>query len=73
MVKYLEVEQNKLISDLRSQEEEALTQHIAEDIGVPYIDLTGQTINTDALKLVSIKTACGMENLDELKKTHWDG
>jgi type IV pilus assembly protein PilB len=68
MVKYLEVEQNKLISDLRSQEEEALTQHIAEDIGVPYIDLTGQTINTDALKLVSIKTACGMENLDELKK-----
>ena len=68
MVKYLEVEQNKLISDLRSQEEEALTQHIADDIGVPYIDLTGQTINTDALKLVNIKIACGMENLDELKK-----
>lgn len=68
MVKYLEVEQNKLISDLRSQEEEALTQHIADDIGVPYVDLTGQTINTDALKLTPIKTACGMENLDELKK-----
>lgn len=68
MVKYLEVEQNKLISDLRSQEEEALTQHIADDIGVPYVDLTGQTINTDALKLIPIKTACGMENLDELKK-----
>ncbi|MEI8223943.1 MAG: GspE/PulE family protein [bacterium] len=68
MVKYLEVEQNKLISDLRSQEEEALTQHIADDIGVPYIDLTGQTINTDALKLITIKVACGMENLDELKK-----
>lgn len=68
MVKYQEVEQNKLISDLRSQEEEALTQHIADDIGVPYVDLTGQTINTDALKLIPIATACGMNNLEELKK-----
>ncbi len=68
MVKYQEVEQDKLIADIRSQEEESLTQHIADDIGVPYVDLTGQTINTDALRLVPLKTACGAESLDDLKK-----
>jgi type IV pilus assembly protein PilB len=52
MVTYQEVEQNKLISDIRTQEEESLTQHIAEDIGVPYVDLTGLTINSDALRLI---------------------
>ena len=68
MSTYQETEQNKLISDIRNQEEESLTQHIADDIGVPYIDLTNETINTDALRLISIKTASGLDSLDEIKK-----
>lgn len=57
MVTYNETEQNKLISDLRMQEEESLTQKIANDIGVDYIDLTGLTINSDALRLIDEPTA----------------
>lgn len=52
MTIYREDEQNKLIADLKAQEEEALVQKIASDIGVPYVDLTGVTINSDALRLV---------------------
>lgn len=57
MVTYHEEEQNKLIADLKAQEEEALVQKIADDIGIPYIDLTGITINTDALRLIPEATA----------------
>ena len=52
MVTYREDEQNKLLGDLRTQEEEALVQKIANDIGMPYQDLTAVTINSDALRLI---------------------
>lgn len=57
MVTYHEEDQDKLIKDLRTQEEESLTQKIADDIGVPYLDLTGLTINSDALQLIDEATA----------------
>ena len=57
MVTYHEEDQDKLIRDLRTQEEEALTQKIADEIGVPYLDLTGLTINSDALQLIDEPTA----------------
>ncbi len=57
MVIYHEDEQNKLLADLKSGEEEALVQQIADEIGVPYQDLSGISINTDALKLVDEPTA----------------
>lgn len=52
MVTYQEAEQDKLIADLRTEEEESLTLHISNQIGVPYVDLTGLTINSDALRLI---------------------
>lgn len=57
MVTYHEDEQNKLLNDLRSQEEESLTQQTATDIGVPYQDLSGISINSDALRLIPEPTA----------------
>ena len=57
MVTYHEDEQNKLLADLRTDEEESLTQNTATQIGVPYRDLTGETINSDALRLISEENA----------------
>ncbi len=53
MVTYHEDEQNKLLADLKSQEEESLTQSTATQIGIPYRDLTGESINSDALRLIT--------------------
>ena len=52
MVTYHEDEQNKLLADLRAQEEEALVRDTATKIGVPYRDLTAENINSDALRLI---------------------
>jgi len=57
MVTYHEDEQNKLLDELKAGEEEALVKQIAGDIGVPYQDLTGLSINTDALRLIDEPTA----------------
>lgn len=57
MVTYHEEEQNKLLADLRSQEEESLTQNTASQIGVPYRDLAGENINSDALRLITEQNA----------------
>lgn len=43
---------NQRIADLRQQEEEDLAQLLASKYDLPYIDLSGITIDTDALKLV---------------------
>lgn len=43
---------NQRVAELRQQEEEDLAQILGEKYGIPYIDLSGVTINTDALKLV---------------------
>jgi type IV pilus assembly protein PilB len=52
MTIYHDDEQDKLITDLRTGEEESFTQNTADKIGIPYQDLTGLTINTDALRLI---------------------
>ncbi len=57
MTIYHDDEQDKLITDLRAGEEESFTQNTADTIGIPYQDLTGLTINTDALRLVDEQTA----------------
>ena len=57
MVTYHEDEQNKLVGELKAGEEEDLIKQIAGEIGVPYQDLTGLSINTDALRLIDEATA----------------
>lgn len=52
MTIYHDDEQDKLVTDLRASEEESFTQNTADTIGIPYQDLTGLTINTDALRLI---------------------
>jgi type IV pilus assembly protein PilB len=48
---------NQRVADLRQQEEEDLATLLAERYQIPYIDLSGITINTDALKLVPQEVA----------------
>jgi type IV pilus assembly protein PilB len=43
---------NQRVSDLRQKEEEDLAEMLAGRYGLPYVDLSGMTINTDGLKLV---------------------
>ena len=43
---------NQRVSDLRQKEEEDLAEMLAGKYGIPYVDLSGMTINTDGLKLV---------------------
>ena len=57
MATYIDEDQDKLVADLRRDEEESLTQSTADEIGVPYKDLTSITINTDALRLIDEPTA----------------
>ncbi len=57
MVTYQTDEQNKLLADLRAAEEEALVRNTATIVGLPYRDLTNETINTDALRLIDDATA----------------
>ncbi len=48
---------NQRVADMRQQEEEDLAQLLASKYDIQYIDLSGITINTDALKLVPQDTA----------------
>ena len=43
---------DKRVAELRKKEEEVLVKMLSDKYGVPYIDLTGVSIETDALKLV---------------------
>lgn len=43
---------NQRVADLRQQEEEDLANLLAGKYDIPYIDLSGITINTDALKII---------------------
>jgi type IV pilus assembly protein PilB len=52
MVTFDEDRQNKRLEDLRKQEEENLTQLMADKYGVPYIDLTTAPIDIDALRAI---------------------
>lgn len=53
---------NKQVSEFRAQEEEALTQTLAEArYGVPYVDLSTTTIQNEALRLMDEKEARELE------------
>ncbi|MCA9352683.1 type II/IV secretion system protein [Patescibacteria group bacterium] len=49
MVDFDNTKQAKKIDEIRKKEEESFVQRIAERFKLPYIDLTGTTIETDAL------------------------
>jgi type IV pilus assembly protein PilB len=51
-VKFDEVKQEQHIDILRKKEEEELAQVLSSKYGVDYADLSGITINTDALRLI---------------------
>lgn len=57
MAAFDDKEQNKKIQDIRAKEEEAFTEKIAKKFDLPYIDLTGATIETDALSKVKEEDA----------------
>jgi type IV pilus assembly protein PilB len=47
----------KKVQDLRRKEEESLAEMLSSKYGLSYIDLTGVSINTDALRVISEKVA----------------
>ncbi|HWC57537.1 MAG TPA: GspE/PulE family protein [Candidatus Paceibacterota bacterium] len=58
MVQFDEDQQQKRYSELRAQEEEDLVAMLAQSrYGVPFVDLTGHSIDTDALRLLEEKDA----------------
>jgi type IV pilus assembly protein PilB len=52
MIKFEEDKQNQRIADLRKKEEEEVVQNLSVSTGIPYVDLTGISINPDALRLI---------------------
>ncbi|MCI0532690.1 hypothetical protein L0Y49_00550 [bacterium] len=59
MVKFQEEKLKEEIEELRLKEEEDVTMMLADKYGIPYIDLTGIPINTDALQLIPEDIARG--------------
>ncbi len=53
MIKFDEEKQIKQLEELKAKEEEELAQVLSQKYGLGYVDLQGQPINTDALKLIS--------------------
>jgi len=53
MATFDETQSQKDLKEIRIKEEEQSVQHNAGILGIPYIDLTGVGIETDALKLMS--------------------
>ncbi len=51
-VSFNEDKQNKKVEELRQKEEEQVAQILSQKYGVKYIDLSGISINTDALRLI---------------------
>jgi len=49
MVQFDNAKQDKRIQEIRNKEEESFVERIAEKFNLPYIDLGGTTIETDAL------------------------
>lgn len=50
-------QQAKKVQEIRNQEEEIFVERIAEKFGLPYIDLSGTNIETDALVVVKEEDA----------------
>lgn len=57
MVNFDNTSQAKKIAEIRGKEEEAFTERIAEKFNLPYIDLSGTNIETDALAAIDEKDA----------------
>ena len=54
MVRFDEEEQQKRLHELRDDEEESLMAMLAQDkYGTDYIDLSSQSIDNDAIRLLS--------------------
>ena len=52
MVIFDEEQQKRKLFELRLKEEEDLAQMLSQKYNIPYIDLSGTSINTDALRLI---------------------
>lgn len=51
-IQFDDKKQNQRIHDLRQREEEDLAKMLSEKYGIPYIDLSGITIDTDGMRLI---------------------
>ncbi|PIP87435.1 hypothetical protein COW81_00170 [Candidatus Campbellbacteria bacterium CG22_combo_CG10-13_8_21_14_all_36_13] len=56
-IHFNETEQKKKMQQLRDADEENVSQMLSKKYGIPYIDLSGVSIDTDALKLIEETTA----------------
>lgn len=52
-----ERKEKEKFEELRRKEEEAAAQRFSEKVGIPYVDLSGQTLNAESLSLVDEATA----------------
>lgn len=52
-----DVQQSKKIDEIRNKEEESFVERVAERFKLPYINLSGVSIETDALAVISEKEA----------------
>lgn len=52
MIQFDEEKQNQRVSELRKKEEESVVQSLSDSTGIPYVDLTGVAVNSDALRLI---------------------
>lgn len=57
MVNFNNSEQSKKIAEIKAKEEEAFVERISQKFKLPYIDLSGTTIETDALSAIPEKKA----------------
>jgi type II secretory ATPase GspE/PulE/Tfp pilus assembly ATPase PilB-like protein len=57
MVTFNEEKQEKKIEDLKKREAENLTQVLAQEYNLKYLDLTAISINTDALRIITLDEA----------------
>lgn len=57
MIEFDEDKQNRKLNDLLKKEEEELVQFLSAKFNIDYIDLTVNSVNTDALRLIDEKTA----------------
>ncbi|MEX2369098.1 MAG: ATPase, T2SS/T4P/T4SS family [Candidatus Paceibacterota bacterium] len=61
MVLFNDDSQDDKLAKFKKREEEQLARRAAADAGVPYIDLAGISINTDALKIIAEEIARSRE------------
>jgi len=57
MPEFDDLKQNQKLEELRKREEEDLAQLLSERYGIPYVDLTNTTIDTNALRLIPEENA----------------